>query len=109
MPIILSMVPYSVTQRTCHEIREEVRVALRMEGVARADVTMEFYPCLFPECLVIIYLSRSDHLRKADQADREAKIVGQIIESHFQLPIECFVLILKKEDTGIFLTQKEEV
>lgn len=40
-------------------------------------------------------------------SDREAEIVGKIVEEKLQFPVECLVSLLKKEDTGLYLTKTE--
>lgn len=105
MPIIISTVPNSVTKQKCDQVRESIKVALEKEGVSRNETTVEFLIAAFPERLVINYKSHSSHLRKSGQRYREAEIVGKVIEHHFEIPVECLVTILKREDTGIYLTE----
>ena len=105
MPIIVSLVPDTARLIDCTKMREEVRDALEKEGIPRTQITMEFVPCLFPERLVVRYDSRSEHLKRQGQQDREAGIVGKIIEKIFQIPVETLVVSLEKDKTGIYLTR----
>jgi len=104
MPIIIVTVPSPTIKQVCDRTREGIRVALRKRGTPREDVTVEFLPCAFPERLVVIYGSRHMASEGPSWADREAEVVGRIVERYFKMPVECAVVLLDKENIGLFLS-----
>lgn len=104
MPIITGTVPERISATQAKRIRKLVAEALEAEGVNPNEITVEFTPCVFPERLVIYYFSRSPHLDKDDQRNKEAKIIGKIFMTVFDLDVECLVTSLEKSQTGIFVS-----
>jgi len=105
MPIILVYVPESADDEALRNLRELVKDAISKEGVPRKHITVEFPKCACPEKLVIDYRSGSVHLHRAGQLDRDAKIVGQIVEDKLGFPVECLVGHFKRKNVGLYLTK----
>jgi len=112
LPIISCAVPWILGSNVLalqaqvqkqNDVRREVRKALDYLGIPELQVTIEFFPCIFPERLIVRYETRGTLLDKASP-DREAEIVGKIVEKNFQVRVECIVAHLERERTGMYLT-----
>src|SRR3989344_8255032 len=89
MPIITCTVPPDINSFCAQKIRTELRAVLT--DVPGLNVTVEFVPCLFPERLLIRYETRSVLIREA-VVDNMAKVLGQVVEKHFRMRVECLVV-----------------
>ena len=105
MPIIIAGVPSSAEDELLHQLRTEIEDLLVKEGVSRIDVTVDFRNSKAPVRLVGLYLSRSKRLRQKGQAYKEAGMIAELLIMRLEMPVELAVVMLKKEDSAIYLTQ----
>jgi hypothetical protein len=101
MPIITIGVPASTAEGELVQLRAMVKMVLWQDlKIPEPDTTVEFTPCLALERSVIRFETRSSDLT----VNKAAETVGKLIERIMGLRVECLVVKLAKENTGLYLS-----